>query len=378
MFSDLTSRFPTSDELFAWLRSAEGGKLTIRTNKMTPERPFALIHYDKETTDMTVGHVGQFRSVVWDANTNKPMCAGPVRGLSAEQAVADGVDPAAEGVVVEDFVDGVMINLFHNGRDWEVATRTQLGAEHHFYGTRSFRELFWETFAAAGLTKETLNTAISYSWVLQHPEERIVVAPEYGIARLFLVETTGEAEAEALAKFRPKRYTDLKSLQDLTERVEAWGKRFGAKWQGLVVKTADGKRYKFRTAEYNAAHHLRGNQAKRPYTWLERWGEGRLSEYLRLYPEERSDAEATVEAFKTCTQELFDLYQKVYRRRELPLGQAPQKYRKLLWDCHAANAGAYFPNTRKFMNEQDVARKLWLVNYARRYGGAVAAADATE
>ncbi len=372
MFSDLTTRFPTSDELFAWLRSAEGGKLTIRTNRMTPEHPYALIHYDKDTSDMTLPHVGLFRSVIWDANANKPVCAGPVRGLSAEQAAADGVDPSAEGVIVEEFVDGVMVNMFYNGTDWVISTRTQLGADNHFYGTRPFHELFWETFAAAGLTKDDLCRTITYSWVLQHPEERIVVAPEYGIARLFLVETTGETEA--LAKFRTKRYTDLKSLEDLMERVAAWGKRFGAKWQGLVVKTPDGKRYKFRTAEYNAAHHLRGNQAKRPYTWLERWGEGRLSEYLRLYPEERSDAETTVEGFKTCTQELFELYQKVYRRRELPLGQAPQKYRKLLWDCHAANAGAYFPNTRKFMNEQDTARKLWLVNYEKRYAGAVAAA----
>jgi hypothetical protein len=60
----------------------------------------------------------------------------------------------------------------------------------------------------------------------------------------------------------------------------------------------------------------------------------------------------------------------VYRRKELPLGRAPQKYRKLLWDAHQANKGAYFPHLRQFMNEQDTARKLWLVNYGVRYGSA--------
>jgi hypothetical protein len=62
----------------------------------------------------------------------------------------------------------------------------------------------------------------------------------------------------------------------------------------------------------------------------------------------------------------------VYRKKELPLGQAPQKYRKLLWDAHQANKGAYFPHLRQFMNEQDTARKLWLVNYATRYESAAA------
>jgi hypothetical protein len=61
------------------------------------------------------------------------------------------------------------------------------------------------------------------------------------------------------------------------------------------------------------------------------------------------------------------LYLKVYREKVLPLGEAPQKYRKLLWDAHKAGKGAYFPNLRSFMNEQDTARKLWLVNYEVRY-----------
>ena len=85
--------------------------------------------------------------------------------------------------------------------------------------------------------------------------------------------------------------------------------------------------------------------------------------------------------FKDITQEAHELYLKVYREKALPLGQAPQKYRKLLWDAHKAGAGAYFPALRTFMNNQDTARKLWLVNYELRYPAtattATAATDAT-
>jgi hypothetical protein len=289
-----------------------------------------------------------------------------------------------EGAVVEEFIDGVMINMFHDGSQWQLATRTQLGAKGTFYGKRSFADLFWETFKSAGLDVALLETDETYSWVLQHPEERIVVAPEYGIPRLYLVEirrtdtmalADEDSQTAAMRAMRPQDHADLKTLEDVSERVSAWGKRFGAKWQGLVIYGSDGTRYKIRSNEYEEARHLRGNQAKRPFTWLERWGENKLAQYLRLYPEERVEAEALVARFKACTQELYDLYQKVYRQRAFPLREAPQKYRKLLWDCHAANAGAYFPNTRTFMNQQDTARKLWLCNYEARYGVAAPAPE---
>lgn len=376
MFNALISRYPTSDDLFDYLRSPEGGSLSIRTDKMTPENPYAIIFYEKAKSDMTHPHIVAFRSVIWNVNTNRPVCAGPPRGLKFSSAIDANVDIRTS--IVEDFADGIMINMFHDGRDWVLATRTQMGAEGRFYGTRSFSELFWETFALANLTKTVhLNPAYTYSWVLQHPEERIVVAPEYGLPRLYLIDVktayTLHAVAvedipNALLGLRPQNHVDLKTLEDVAERVAAWGKRYGAKWQGLSILAADGTRYKIRSNEYEEARHLRGNQPKRPFTWLERWGEGKLAQYIRLYPEERNDAESIVARFKTCTQELYDMYQKVYRERAFPLREAPQKYRKLLWDCHKENAGAYFPNTRAFMNKQDTARKLWLCNYEIRYG----------
>ena len=97
---------------------------------------------------------------------------------------------------------------------------------------------------------------------------------------------------------------------------------------------------------------------------------------MRLYPEEKCDAETLINGFKDATQELHTLYLRIYRSKEMPLGEAPRKYRKLLWDLHQSGGGAYFPNVRTFMNEQDTARKLWLLNYEERYGSAVAAQEA--
>lgn len=321
---------------------------------------FAIIYYDKKRTDMNHPNVGVYRSMIWNKAANTAIPVAPQRARSFSQAIDDG----AANFMTTEFVDGTMINMVWDqaNNKWVLFTRTQIGALGHFFGTRPFAELFWEAFRAGGLTEADLDTNMAYSWVLQHPEERIVTAPPYGIPRVFLINATGPMSAK-LMTFTPKVFVHLKTLEDVKEFVYSQGKRLGAQFQGVCIHTADGLRYKLRTNEYDEARHLRGNQAKRPYLWLERWAEGRLGHYLRLYPEEACDAESVVEQFKAATQELHTLYLQVYRQKLMPLGEAPQKYRKLLWELHRAGGGAYFPNVREFMNKQETARKLWVVNY---------------
>jgi hypothetical protein len=377
-FAKIREQYPTVTSFLTWLRSDEGGRIVVRDSQMTHDEPFVILHYDKLTSDMTKDHVGFFRSVIWDIREHRPVAMSPVRGLHLTKTETE-TETEVETFVVEDFVDGVMITMFHTGARWQLATRTQIGAQNHFYGTRAFADLFWESFACKGIRIEQLDTDVCYSWVLQHPEERIVVAPTYGIAQLWLVEQYRRKDDTLIAEpitldARPVAHTDVHTVGEIHERVTAWSLRLKHQWQGVVARrVSDGARFKLRSDIYTVIRQLRGNQATRPYLWLERWSEGRLGTYLQIYPEEEHEAQAIVGAFKQCTQETHDYYMKVYRRHEMPLGAVPAKYRKILWDAHHAGKGAYFKDLCAFMNGQDTARKLWLVNFERRYGSGGAA-----
>jgi hypothetical protein len=366
IYKDLIQKYPTAEKLFAFLRSDEGGRLIIRD---TDEPSLAMIFYEKKNSNMAAPTTQWFRSVVWNKVTNHPVCVSPPRGRKFMEAADAGITE----FMVEEFVDGVMINMFYDGQRWRLTTRTQLDAKNHFYGTRSYAELFYEALHASNAASFT-DPALCYSFVLQHPEERIVVPCAYGIPRLYLVgcwnikedATVNAWNTLSFSNIRPLTY-DIKSLEDIKERVATFGKRHGYKWQGFVLKTADGHRYKIRSREYDAAREIRGNQANRSYLWLERWGAGKLKEYLTVYPEEQHQAQAVIDKFKALTQETYNWYQRVYRTREVPLGQTPRQFRKLLWDAHTAGKGAYFANLRDFMNGIDTARKLWLVNFDARF-----------
>ena len=361
--------FTTADELFAYLRSPSGGRLLIRD---TDSDSYAIIYYKKGYSDMSLPYVQKSRSVIWNKATNTLVFASPGHAESLTTSTSTTPSPC-DVFVLEEFVDGVMINLFFDAtrNKWRLATRTRMDATNSFYGRdKSFATLFWETFASMGLDADTdLDTAVAYSWVLTHPAERIVVPCVYGIPKLTLITTTGASTLPPkISVLRPTMYNIFTSVQAIREFVEAEGRRRGHTWQGVCVYTPNMVRYKLRTREYDIARHLRGNQAKLAFLWLERWSQTQFKQYLEIYPEEEHEANRVIDVFKTVTKEAYQWYTRVYKNRELPLGQVSQKYRKLLWDAHASRSGCgYFPNMVAFMNNQDTARKLWLVNYETRY-----------
>jgi hypothetical protein len=361
LFASLITTYPTYEAFETFLRSAAGGRIQV---KSLPGDSLVLLHYEKGVSDLDLDHVRFFRSVVWNKDTHRPVSAGPQRGYAFSKL------RSLEGVRVEEAIDGVMVNQFHDGARWRLATHTNLGATRGFYGRRSFAELFLETQAALGITESNLNPTVAYSWVLQHPEERVISPIPYAIPRLFLVQAatfdpSGNQtflDLTVTGALKPRVFKEA-TLEDTVELVSSLGRQQKHAFAGISIRDSTGTRYKLRATEYELARHLRGNQAKHAYTWMHHWGLGNLFKYLEYFPEEKAEAELLVERYKAETQEIHKLYLQIYRDRAFPLGQAPHKYRKLLFEIHQARAGAYFPSLRTFMNGQDVARKVWLLNY---------------
>ena len=170
-FNDIAIKYETSEALFGHLESAEGGSLKVIRSK--EQGHLAIIRYVKGVSDMTHTNAHYFRSVVWNTETNKPVCFSPFRSVPLEASTFI----SKEGLVVEDFWDGTMINLFHDTKTslWCITTRSNIGGNCRFYGPQTFHRLFWDTFAGMNLTVGMLNTEMCYSWVLQHTSNRIQV-----------------------------------------------------------------------------------------------------------------------------------------------------------------------------------------------------------
>jgi len=393
MFAELATTYPTWSALKTFLESDVGGKLRVVDNS-TMEDPFALIHYVKGQSNLALPHVRAFRSVIWDTMSNGPASVTPPKSTSGER-IPSGEYTAP--LVVEAFPDGVMLGLFYDkyNRRWRLHTRTTLDAECRYYSQdKTFATLFKETWDLAHPTlfePKTMDLFFrqkeSYTFILQHPENRIVVpvkAPQLWLVHAANItdknyeplDTRAEgALSEDMSVVRyPMASADavMEQMRNLEEKQK---KSLQILSQGIVVKNvATGERWKIRAAEYNRVHKMRGNTARRDFLWLSLWRSDALRDYLALYPEERVMANGLIEKWKSVTNAVFHIYTDVFKARTLKKDQIPPKFRTFVYGLHnlywntlkPASKTLDWKETLKFMNARDIPQMLFVLNWEVR------------
>ena len=133
--------------------------------------------------------VSKYRSVI--IRNNKVVCFAPEKSLDYSFFVEKY---STENSWLEDFIDGTMINVFYDNikETWEIATRSTVGANIVFfndvknykyfdnnnyfkdYYNLTFRSMFFEACNSCNLDLNCLDKKYVYSFVLQHPFNRIV------------------------------------------------------------------------------------------------------------------------------------------------------------------------------------------------------------
>ena len=143
---------------------------------------YRVIRYDKNFLNIDlIPSYGLCRSVVVNA-CNKVVAFAPPKSIVSEQFIQK-YSETTTGVVAEEFIEGTMINVFWDGSvgvdgGWEISTRNTVGATSSFYKgprARTFREMFLEAAKENDLILDNLEKDKCYSFVVQHPENRIVV-----------------------------------------------------------------------------------------------------------------------------------------------------------------------------------------------------------
>jgi hypothetical protein len=151
----------------------------------------------------------KFRSVI--IRDNKVVCYSPSKSYNYDLFKNDNEN--IENIYIEDFVDGTMINVFWDviHESWEIATRSTVGGNIIFFNDiknykyykipnyfenhteSTFRNLFFEACNLSNFDLNTLNKNFCYSFVLQHPLNRIVsniIQPLVFLVKAYSIDNT--------------------------------------------------------------------------------------------------------------------------------------------------------------------------------------------
>ena len=300
------------------------------------------------------------RSVVWDTRTNTPCSVAPF------PARRDQKIPTDLPLRMEDFVEGVMINIFRsaNSNETHVTTRSRLDADGTFYSDRTFSELFEEALDSKKISlgslerimgepylavRENMPTIASVfmSLVLSHPEHRVVRSVEkanfWAIYRgVVYNDGTVEFYTDDLPQaWRPKSYpvadsanwASLKAQFDEIKKTKPWY------WQGLVVYgTASNEpsaRWRFRNGDHDRVRRqLRGTESNPFGRFLRLRANKRVQEYLRIYPEDNDEFQGFERDYRATTKTLYQWYCACHKEHSIVFKQLPKSVQPLVFGLH--------------------------------------------
>jgi hypothetical protein len=302
---------------------------------------------------------GVCRSIIVNSQ-NKVVSFAPPKSIPSDRFIQSY--NISNDIVAEEFVEGTMINVFWdptiglNG-GWEIATRNTPGATSSFFKgspnktNKTFREMFLEAAEQNNLLFNMLNPVYCYSFVLQHPENRIVVPfknPQLYLVEMYLIEYIDNSifvnsfEPRSLLKeiFEvsnvtvqfPEIYT-CTSYPDLIEKYASMNTSYNI--VGVVLHNrVTGERAKIRNPVYEQVRNLRGNQPKLQYQYLSLRKEGKVSDFLKFYPENKKHFSEFRDQVHLFTNTLFDNYKACYIKKEKPLKEFSEQYRTHMFHIH--------------------------------------------
>jgi hypothetical protein len=367
-FADLCNQFTTWNELSTFLQSEEGGSLRI-----IEEAQYAIIRYVKGKSDLYNAKkpwVPWFRSVVWNKQTNRPVCVAPRKAQT-------GDIPSDRPLEVQEFLEGVMVNAFYEGSgDLQLATRSSLGATTGFYSTRSFSELFQEALKEKEQhTMESLQSLLVRefppinnsvdsslrgafaSFVLQHPEHRVVSKiekPDLYVIHTGYVEPNGdvflntELRCVGLWLWKVPQYEQkLEPGQSAQERLNETANLSSPNWQGLVFRDPQtGDRWRLRTVSYKLLRELRGKESRSEERFVRLRSQNMLRLYTQSFTEEREPMFELEKRLRGLTAKLYKEYCSVHKEKSKAFLDIEIPLRTPIYQLH----GMYL-NTLKGQNK---------------------------
>ena len=150
-----------------------------------------VLKYDKtKLTPENIDGLGLFRSVITDGT--KIISFSPRKSKTIEDfkhsMKQSGVTDTTGTLIIENIVDGTMVNLFHWRGEWRIATRSLIGGGNNFFMNEkgvqvTYKQMFFEILENMkrdlNFDLDQLSTDCCFSFVMQHPANRIVTPIEH-------------------------------------------------------------------------------------------------------------------------------------------------------------------------------------------------------
>ena len=361
--------------------------------KIINQPPFKILRYKKDKLDSSDFEKDYrlLRSITIDEKGNI-VCFSPVKSLSYKSYLnlyhSNDKEPKTNKYYIEPFYEGTMVNLFFDffKNDWEISTRSVVGAKCSFQydmpDNKTFRYMFLDTTNKMNITFDEFKKNRIYSFVLQHPDNRIVsTITEQTLILTNIYEINNniisELEREDIYSYDYGVKPILKnvSAMEMEEKMqELTNKSLDYNTMGYTIhmyQPNNKLRIKWRNPNYENIKKLKGNNPKLQYQYLHLRQMNAIQEYLKHFPEHKKEFNNFRNEVHFYTKNLYKYYISCYIKKEKPVKEFPYEYKTHMYHLHHKyihelrdmNKYISFKEVINYVNNLEPPRLMHVINH---------------
>lgn len=330
-----------------YLLTNEPYNLIIKEDK--DNESLYMVTYDKKKSNMKNDIVKECRGLILEKNTNKIICYTFNKSLDIDPCNLECPSELDwKNTIIEKSVDGTQIRLYYYNDKWNYSTTRCIDANKaRWYNKRSFYEMFKDVDNLINYDKLDKNSC--YSFVLKHPDNRIVVnylKPSI-VHVLTRNLTTYEEEYEDIGIERAEIYKEFKNYSDVINKSKENIDFSSIKLNDLIEEgyilhdKKNNIRIKIKNNSYKNIKEIRGNTNNLFYRYLELRSECRdkdcidkdyIDKYITIYPEHKKNFIKYEESIKNLTNVIYKYYiDKFIKKKEFVM---PKCLNKIIYEIH--------------------------------------------
>jgi hypothetical protein len=297
------------------------------------------------------------RGLVIDYVNHKIVFYPPIKSKEI-RSFKDFVDIPTSSNYTE-LIDGTMINLFNYQGNWLQSSRSNIGCKNKWLSDINFSQMFSE--CSSKLDYNNFNKEYTYSFVMRHTKNRIITPIKEN--QLYLVEVRNKDNKVVLPipECENNSYLVCKDIirENLRENI------FDHIYKGFTV-TSNGIRYKWLTTECKFIEMIKPNTNNPLLNYLTLRNSGHLTNYLKLFPEERFKFNVYRNKVHELTRGLYQFYKNVFVYKQIEKTDIPFALNPLIYDIHGIylkeKQGISWERIKQYIHELEPKKICFAIN----------------
>lgn len=312
---------------------------------------YGIINYDSDVLCYDDDKLSLYRSIVYSKPEMRVLSFSPPKSIPND-TFQEKYPNITDKIYINEIIEGTMINLFYDKRieKWELSTKGAVSANYFYYRNqygvddnkekqKTFYRMFLDVFRASGNQElndvqflEELPKSYSYSFVLQHPDNHIVLnitEPKLYLVSVYIVADNNHIKVVPPTLYEnwrlfciyrgkidfPKRYDEYNNYEKLVNdhcSVHTSHNDLGC----MIVNMETGERTSIRNPTYENIKLLRGNNPNLQYQYLCLKRSSKVKDFLYYFPKYRKIFYTFYEEYNKFVTDIHQSYLTYYIQKQ--------------------------------------------------------------